>query len=229
MRVVAQSMRGIYTIITYLISPPYCATCRRFLLSRTVFCQSCIKKIRPIISHRLALSSTTDLIVHAIADYKEPLKSLILAKRWSNIVAARQLGELMWDMTIIKNIEFDYIVPIPLHWSRYAQRGFNQAEEMAQIIAQSSGKPVMHLVKRSRSTIFQSKLSSIERARNVIEAFELNTPLFGKDRFKAVHQGKKILLVDDLMTTGATLISVAKVLRSLQSNTIVAVVACRVV
>ncbi|MGK3945895.1 hypothetical protein ABK046_47060, partial [Streptomyces caeruleatus] len=82
----------------------------------------------------------------AISDYEYPLRSLVQAKQYGNRCASRQLGQLLWEHTPLTQIQFDIIVPIPLHWTRYAWRGFNQSEEMARVVSEYSGKPVVKLL-----------------------------------------------------------------------------------
>lgn len=141
--------------------------------------------------------------VFAAAAYDEPIKQLILSKWWSQRVASTQLGNLIWQRTPVSVLEFDYIVPVPLHWRRYAWRGYNQADIIAQEISKQSGKPVVHLVKRITSTKQQSLVSVEMRDKNVRDAF-----VIAGETEK--YCGASFLIVDDLMTTGATLKWVAK-------------------
>jgi Predicted amidophosphoribosyltransferases len=161
--------------------------------------------------------------IYAVADYQEPLRTLILGKQHSDHIAILQLAEIMLERLPLGAVEFDCIVPIPLHWYRKAWRGFNQSEIIASAIARVYNKPVAHLLKRSRRTVFQSNLTAIERASNVRNAFVLS------EKIASQYVGKKILLVDDLMTTGATLYEAGHVLLGLKPICISAAVACRVV
>lgn len=161
--------------------------------------------------------------VFAISSYQEPLKSLILAKAQSQRLASKQLGILMWNLTPIKNNDFDYVVPIPLHWTRYAYRGYNQAEVIASVIARKSGKPLVHLLKRNRRTLFQSKLDVEQRSENLHNAFDV----VKVDR--ELYKNKRLLLVDDLMTTGSTFKNAAKKLLILKPAGIMGVVSCRTI
>ena len=114
-------------------------------------------------------------------------------------------------------------VPIPLHWTRFAWRGYNQADEIAQVLAQKRGKPVVHLLQRIQRTRYQAELESPQRKENVKKAFTLRVA------DKNLYQDKHIILVDDLMTTGATLQAAAKELFKLKPASITAVVVCRVI
>jgi competence protein ComFC len=143
-----------------------------------------------------------------------------LAKQYSNRLASKYLGQLIWQKTDIHMLDFDYIVPVPLHWTRYAWRWFNQAEVIAQELSKESGKPVVHLLKRNRNTGYQAGLSREKRLKNLFQAFALT---------KEAHhyKGKKILLVDDVMTTGTTLKTCARELIKIDPKEIFIAVACR--
>ena len=161
--------------------------------------------------------------VFACSSYGDPLKSLILAKGWSDIVSSRQLGEIIWQSTNVKQHAFDYLIPIPLHWSRFAKRGFNQAEEIATALARKSGKPVINLLRRIKRTSLQSGLTIEGRRSNICDAFEVNCS------DSDVYKNKHLMLVDDLMTTGSTLRAAAQKLLRYKPASISAIVACRVV
>ena len=193
-----------------------------FRLKDSIFCHDCMASIRPVVSTTICITPKYTCRVFAVAAYQEQFKPLILAKGWGDRTASRQLGALIWDKTNIKYASFDAVVPIPLHWSRFAHRGFNQAEEIAQVVAVQSGKPLMHLLKRTRRTVFQSAIAANKRQDNVQHAFALMRAQ------KNLYKDKHILLVDDLMTTGATIKSAARELIKLQPASISVVVVCRV-
>ncbi len=202
-----------------VLSPPVCYYCRSFITKRSVFCISCEAKIVPIMPKNLQITKSFGMRVYGIGAYEEPLKSLILAKGWSDIIASYQLGTLLHEKTIIKFLPCDFLVPIPLHWARQAKRGFNQAEVIAQEISAKINKPVVNLLKRNRYTSFQSKLSFDDRHKNVKDVLS-----FTNDDLEQ-YKNKHIILIDDLLTTGATLKAAAKQLKKLKPATISAVVA----
>ena len=119
-------------------------------------------------------------------------------------------------------MEYDLLVPVPLHWTRSAKRGFNQANVMANYLSKKSGVAVVNLVKRCRQTGYQAGLSAEKRYENVKDSFVLCDK-------KEEYKGKKIVIIDDLVTTGATIRAVAKSLLPLKPKSIIAVVAARVV
>jgi len=98
----------------------------------------------------------------------------------------------------------DLVVPMPLHPRRLAQRGFNQAVEIARVLAKRSR--LLHAprgARRAKDTTAQTELPYEERARNVRGAFACDLDL----------SGKSVAVVDDVMTTGATLNELARVLK----------------
>ncbi len=209
-----------FKTISHIFAPPFCVQCKKFLQSNIIFCVTCENQIKPVVSSQLQIGTTKTVTVFAMSAYNDPIRSLILAKSWRNRLAAKQLGQLIWKKTYIKNTPFDLIVPVPLHWSRYAWRGYNQAEVIAEQLSALSGKPIINAVMRTKRTPFLSSVSAKQRAAMI------------KDVFQLTHQsqliGKKILLVDDLLTTGATLRSVVKQLYKAKPAAITSVVAARV-
>ena len=102
-------------------------------------------------------------------------------------------------------LDFDYIVPAPLHKKRFAERGFNQAEIIAEALASVLEVSVLHALKRTRETKQQAQLDRGERFPNVENAFGCTV----KDLEK-----KRVILVDDVFTTGATMDECAKALQA---------------
>lgn len=209
------------SILRRFIIPSFCAHCRIFLSHDTILCDECITRIRPLISYPLEINSSKIMMVHAVGAYDQPLVSLILAKSSNNRTAAHQLGKLLYQRSTVAHLSFDYIVPIPLHWTRYAWRGYNQAEEIAKVIADKTAKPVKHLLRRNRRTAYQSYFKGEDRIKNVHDVFDIGA-------IQDEYTNKQLLLVDDVMTSGATLTNAAKVLLSLQPASITAVVVARV-
>ncbi len=204
-----------------LLAPPFCSYCRKFMDNRDPLCGRCLAMIKLVISKQLPLANGYQLTVHAVGDYKAPLKSLVLAKAQSNRVACKYLAQLIWQFTPIRTIEFDYLLPIPLHWTRYAWRGYNQAEAIAYELSRLSGKPVIAIVKRVKRTLFQSIIAGTQRKKNVADAFAIS-------QNAQRYEGKKFAIIDDLMTTGSTLQAFACTLLDLKPESLHAFVACRV-
>ena len=152
--------------------------------------------------------------------YEGYLRTLIHQLKYGGDAAiARGLGELMaW--VVARDGRFgriDAVVPIPLHPRRFAERGFNQAALLALAIARQINRPMGEPVVRIQETSPQSKLPMNERARNVRRAFAVPRPDEVRD--------KRVLLVDDVLTTGATLSAAARALKRAGARRCVAVCA----
>lgn len=101
------------------------------------------------------------------------------------------------------------VVPIPLHTEKLQQRGYNQAELLAQSFCDHTGLPLLGQgLLRIRATEAQFGLSQVARAQNLAAAFQLNSSVWRS------HRHRSVLLLDDIYTTGATVQSAAQTLRS---------------
>jgi len=119
---------------------------------------------------------------------------------------AEGLGHLLAEIARDWPIDADYIVPIPLHPAKKRVRGFNQAAVLAQPLSKALGIPIAEdILKRVRKTAAQSGLSPVSREQNISGAFALGR----KD-----STDRKILLVDDIFTSGATMNACAKILQN---------------
>jgi len=110
-----------------------------------------------------------------------------------------RLGQLIGKEIKENNLAtaFDEIVAMPLHRKREIKRGYNQSRKIAEGIAERTGIPVSENVLRQINTTTQTRKNRVERWQNVAEAFQIKSPALIKD--------KRILLVDDVITTGASL------------------------
>ncbi|KKQ49209.1 MAG: Competence protein ComF [candidate division TM6 bacterium GW2011_GWF2_38_10] len=174
-----------------------------------------------------ALSQKRMVTVYAAGAYEGPLRCLVLQKLKGDILASKQLGTCMIALLPLQSISCDLIIPIPLHWTRYARRGYNQTWYSAKTIAPVMKAPVISLLRRTKKTLYQSTLSKSDRQKNLEGAFVL----VPKYRHLAEHYlaGKHIVLVDDLYTTGATVKAAAQVLACYNPASITVVVACRAI
>ncbi|OGR85186.1 MAG: hypothetical protein A2901_06520 [Elusimicrobia bacterium RIFCSPLOWO2_01_FULL_54_10] len=91
----------------------------------------------------------------------------------------------------------EIVVSVPLHPARLRERGYNQSEALAREMARLARVPFLDALKRARNTVSQTQLDSQERAKNVAGVFQVRTP--------GQIAGKRVLLVDDVCTTGSTL------------------------
>jgi ComF family protein len=137
--------------------------------------------------------------------YEGALRSLIHLFKYSGMKPlALPLAQYL-EKAISIDEAFDAVVAVPLYWRKKWDRGFNQAELLARHVAKRRGIPLLNPLRRKRATNTQAGLASAGRRRNVAGAFVL--------RANQDLAGKKILLIDDVMTTGATAGACAAVLK----------------
>lgn len=217
-------LKGFGASVIAGLYPPSCILCIRKPIPELFLCSVCSQAISPVVSLALPVTERKPALLYAAAAYDGPLVRLIHKKFSSDLRAAQALAAIIINSKIIEHAQPDYFVPVPLHWRRYAARGYNQAVEIARCLARHYNIPMAPLLIRRRKTVFQKDLSSLDRYRNVQEAFVLH-PWYRR----CVGQGRRIMLVDDLCTTGATLMSCMKVLQGIRPERLSAVVAARAI
>jgi competence protein ComFC len=218
-----------------LIFPPRCVVCRTLLKHGEVLCHSCRKKITIHATFfcgrcRLRLPEgkkvchkDTPYLLGAATDYHGPAKKLIHALKFDLVQdAAEELGSLLSEYSARVNFEpqNDLVIPIPLSRQRRRERGFNQAEQIARSLATRLGLELCTApLCRIRQTPAQSKTASLhERIKNVAGCFSADPEIV---------RGRNILLIDDVVTSGATLLEAAKALKAAGADTITALVAAK--
>ena len=221
--------KQVLNLISNFFYPSFCKFCSSLIEQDFIFCLECNSKIKLIVSSFLSLTPTKKMKIFAVSAYKNPLKKLILEKSYSgNILASKQLGRIIYDRTLVRNLDIDFLIPIPLHWTRFAKRGYNQAYVMAKELGLKLDVPVLDILKRKKRTVYQSSISFAGRQKNVENAFCLKSE-YDNENVSLLLKNKNLLFVDDLCTTGATLKNSARCLLKFKPKSINAVVACRVI
>lgn len=126
-------------------------------------------------------------------------------------------GSLPWDL----------VVPVPLHWRRRLLRGFNQAERIARPLARELGVSFGQPLRRRRATRSQARLARSERQKNPVDAFAVGGWWPPEPAARRGVAGRSVLLVDDVVTTGATLHAAARALVEAGAVAVTAVAAAR--
>jgi len=133
--------------------------------------------------------------------YREPIVTAIHRFKYrGEVFLAPYLAEFLIELCRRHklNERIDCVVPVPLHPTRFRERNFNQSELLGQEIAACFSLPVLNrFLVRFRNTPSQTGLSGQERMTNVSDAFQVRKDL--------IFKGRRCLLVDDVLTTGATL------------------------
>ena len=182
------------------VEPPFCDCCGlpfAGAITVTFECANCREQELQFRSARAAVEFTGVVkeIIHRYkynhATWFEPLLAELL------VTAAQPT---------VQQTDWDLIVPIPLHWARLRGRTFNQSERIARHLSRATGIPLnSRLLKRIRPTHTQTRLTRAERTENVKRAFAYR----GRNRL----DGARIILIDDVLTTGATASACAKLLK----------------
>jgi competence protein ComFC len=166
------------------------------------------------------------MVIFSLGYFDDRLKAIIHDLKFHGLKPlgaglGRGLAQLIAPR--VDRIKADFIIPVPLHESRRLGRGFNQAEEIAREISRLLDTPlipdVLYCVRKTRQ---QAKLPAAEREVNVRGAFAV-------DDEEGMLKGKRIILVDDVTTTGATLRENARMLRRAGSGKIFGAVAATAV
>jgi ComF family protein len=176
-----------------LVRPPLCPVCGRST-SQPQRCPSCLRRPLHIDG------------IRAVGYLEGNLQTAIHRFKYSNLrPLATPLGRLASDYLTHHHLPVDTVVPVPLHSRRLRERGYNQAALLAGEIGRTAGmKVVDDVLQRIRGTAPQVGLNAAQRRKNVRGAFQCaNSSL----------KGRKVLLVDDVCTTGATMESCSIALR----------------
>jgi ComF family protein len=157
---------------------------------------------------------------YSFGSYEGTLRHLIHLFTYSKIeTLAAPLSRLMIPALPLEQ-RFDCLIPMPMHWYKRWQRGFNQAELLARPLARRYGLRFSSAMRRSRYTKSQAGLTEAQRRENLKGSFRVTRP--------REIEGKRVLLVDDVFTTGATLRAAAAVLKSAGASHVAALTLARV-
>jgi ComF family protein len=225
---VRRALASAFRLALDVALPPLCSSCREPLGDGVGLCAPCWSKlamIEPPYCARLGIPFAYDpgpglLSMEAIANppaydrsraavrYDDVARSLVHAYKYSDrLDLAPLLGRWMARAGRELFEGADALVPVPLHWRRLWARRFNQSAALAETISANTGLPALHgALRRVRATVQQVGLSKAERADNVQGAFRVAADA------KAHVAGRRLILVDDVLTSGATVDTCARAL-----------------
>lgn len=223
------------------VFPPQCWLCRQYAATVWGLCESCQSQLQQLAQQACWRCGRTigpfadtrkgcdrcqgeDFAfrsVKRLGRYEGLLREAVLrCKHAWNEGLAIALGKFLGHLLAQSEMPFDAIVPVPLHWWRRWQRGYNQAQAIAEGISEIVNRPLCtRLLKRVRVTPSQASQGVTQRRENLRGAF--------RARRSSGHWPRAVLLVDDVMTTGATLSEAARALREVGIREIHAAVLAR--
>jgi len=215
--------------IVSLLYPPVCAICRanvrasEYLCDQceakvvrivAPFCQKCSEPFQGAIMDTFTCANCAHRTIHfdaAVAAYRSRgiVRDIIHHFKYGRQIYLRHLVA-RWlraalDDARLRDCRFDIIVPVPLHPTRQRERGFNQASLLAELLSAEVSIPSKLLLERIRYTTTQTALDRAERMENLHNAFRL--------RKNMDVRGLRVLLIDDVLTTGSTLSECARILK----------------
>jgi ComF family protein len=223
-------VRRISTGLFSLVFPDECRICEKPLreVSRIPVCRACLAKPEPLAAEYFCVQCRTPFLsrypldeegrcglcrrgvrgfdaAYSFGFYEGELRELIHLFKYGRVqTLAGPLGRLL-SVAVPREERFDAIVPMPLHWRKRWQRGFNQSDLLARELGRRIHVPVQRALRRIRSTAAQAGLTNAKRRLNVSGAFRAK-------KAKSLA-GQKVLLIDDVMTTGATAASCARAIK----------------
>jgi len=236
-------MRAFFRAVLDLLLPSFCLGCEKPLgmSAKPLFCPDCLAALQPVQSPLCPCCGRTYLTTGgdhhcggclakpryfnkamALFLYEEPIRKLIQHFKYQGKTAClATVADLSLNHPVIEETkEIDLIIPVPLHHGRLRERGFNQALLLAKAIFPNDPRISSGILIRSRPTAPQAGFNGAARRANLKNAFRVGKP----DRIA----GKKILLVDDVLTTGTTVDECAKTLRKAGASEVMVLTLARV-
>lgn len=212
-----------------LLFPPVCAGCRRHVSRPGTLCGACWPKLRllerpwcPVMGTPFAHDMGEGFLSAEAIASPPPFERARAAVVFGGV--AQQMVQRLkyndrtelapwmagWMMRAAAELvaDADVVVPVPLHWQRFFSRRFNQSAELARALAAQAGLPFApEALRRTKSTRQQVGLGAREREENVRAAFSV------PETASVLVSGRRVLLVDDVYTTGATAAAASRALK----------------
>lgn len=201
-------LQSIADILLGLLFPDRCASCGQ---TGSLFCAACRTRLRPyppgsptmVATHACATLLDAAAVVYV---FESPLRDVVHCLKYKRVRRmALPLAGLLDAHLCQHPLPADAVIPVPLHPRRMAERGFNQSELLARHLARTGGMAlVTNGLTRQRNTEHQARLDMRQRQQNMHNAFVWQ---------KREPPPARVLLLDDVLTTGATITACAHALR----------------
>ena len=239
------AVRNVPRFLFNLVLPDDCRLCDQplFNISRIPVCPSCLSLPRPLEAEFACQTCRTPFlspypldhdgqcaicrentanfdIAFAFGSYEGPLRKLIQLFKYGKVESLADPLSAFLLRAVPRDQSFDVIIAMPMHWRRQWERGFNQAELLARPVARRYGLKLATNLRRKRYTASQASLRETARRQNLKNSFAVVRP--------NEIAGKRVLLIDDVFTTGTTLRAATAALKSAGAARVVALTLARV-
>jgi ComF family protein len=215
-------LRMLLAAVKGALGPPTCAACDARVRARVVFCPGCAATIEPPPEPEESLAADPRLAdVIAFGAFGGALAIALRRLKYQDRPdLAAPLGHLARHAARRAGLTADLVVPVPLHPRRLVERGYNQAALLAAEVAVELDAPLSaRALVRLRNTPQQAHLDREARLDNVRRAFRARNP--------PAVQGRRVVLVDDVATTGSTLAACSEALLAAGATSVTAIVIAR--
>ena len=209
-------LRELWQAAIYFLFPPRCPNCREIVDERYQLCAACEKKILRADFYDRKLAPLDEIF--RVTKYRDGSRALLHKLKFdNNLGVVPALKKILDDVSGREDISkllrgINFAVPVPLHNERLNERGFNQTEKIFGEWLARKNLPLKNILQRTKPTPRLYKFGKAEREKILSGVF---APIEPVDL-----RGKKILIVDDIFTTGTTCKECAKVLKSLGAEKI---------
>ncbi|MBP7186423.1 MAG: ComF family protein [Ruminococcus sp.] len=203
--------------LIHLLYPNRCPVCGDVIGANDRFCADCEGKLNEFSGSFTVRGADSALAVYEYDSVIKP--AVILLKNGTCGNAAFALGTALADKIKACGITCDIIVPVPMHRKAMRKRGYNQAELICMEVGRVLNIPVSKCVSKTISTADQKTLGYEERRRNLTGAFAVTKNV----------RGRKVLLIDDVCTTGSTFAEITSVLLNAGASSVTCAACCKTV
>ncbi len=212
-------LKSLSSLVSSIVAPPFCGHCHTYLSwhffgyfsGREPLCIDCLEQVVPILSTKIGT-----LKVHAVSGYDYPLTSLFNQSHEASV----QLGTLLGER-VVSSLEVDCLVPVPRYKTEIPKKGYSASLVMAQQVSRLSGIPVVECIQRVKPPLKRGLYTKVER-------HQYNQGVFRVTPDISEVEDKRVVLIDEVCSSGSTLVEVAKIVKLGRPRDMEAVVVCRV-
>lgn len=212
----------LYSMTTDMVFPMYCLSCGVSISNRcNCVCDTCFSKISPvldgcpscsgrIVDGRCSVCSDRMWYIEkniCVAEYTGVMKEVVRHYKFQKRKRIhRKFTDKIVNAVECNDVQFDFVTSVPMNRQKKWERGFNQSELLAKSVAKLCGKHFKAVLREKTSTGSQKEMGYRERFLNILDRYEVAN--------KALVEGKSVLLLDDVLTTGATINECGRILKN---------------